>query len=157
MPSRPAIRPSQYKEGAAILPRLRDNHAGTHSRKNYAGYIDFALAPIEALQLDVAGRAEHYTDFGDTQIGKITARYDFSPQIGIRGTISTGFRAPTIAEEFYTAVNVSPTSATVQLPADSAAAKLLGLHNLKPETSTSYSAGIVAHPFEDLSATVDVY
>ena len=115
--------------------------AGDHSRKNYAGYIDFALAPIEALQLDVAGRAEHYTDFGDTQIGKITARYDFNPQWAIRGTISTGFRAPTMAEEFYTAVNVSPTSATAQLPADSAAAKVLGLHNLKPEISTSYQRG----------------
>ena len=94
----------------AILPGLPARGAGNHSRKNYAGYIDFALAPIEALQLDVAGRAEHYTDFGDTQIGKITARYDFTPQWAIRGTISTGFRAPTLAEEFYTAVNVSPTS-----------------------------------------------
>ena len=115
------------------------------------------LAPIEALQLDVAGRVEHYTDFGDTQIGKITARYDFNPQWAVRGTVSTGFRAPTLAEEFYTAVNVSPTAATVQLPANSAAANLLGLSNLKPETSTSYSAGIVAHPLEDLSATVDAY
>ena len=51
--------------------------------------------------------------------------------IGIRGTLSTGFRAPTLAEEFYTAVNVSPTSATVQLPANSSAAALLGLGNLQ--------------------------
>ena len=57
----------------------------------------------------------------------------------------------------YTAVNVSPTSATVQLPANSAAAKILGLPNLKPEISTQYSLGIVAHPFDDLSTTVDVY
>ena len=99
------------------------------------------LAPIEALQLDVAGRVEHYTDFGDTQIGKITARYDFNPQWAIRGTISTGFRAPTLAEEFYTAVNVSPTSATVQLPANSAAANLLGLSNLKPEISDQLQRG----------------
>jgi iron complex outermembrane recepter protein len=149
--------PSQYGAGAASYPGNVSTTAGSHSRKNYAVYADLALAPIESLQLDVAGRAEHYTDFGDTQIGKVTARYDFNPMFAIRGTISTGFRAPTIAEEFYTAVNVSPTSATAQLPADSAAAKVLGLQNLKPETSTSYSAGIVAHPFEDLSATVDVY
>jgi iron complex outermembrane receptor protein len=62
-----------------------------------------------------------------------------------------------LAEEFYNAVNVSPTSNTTQLPADSAAAKVLGLQNLKPEVSTSYSAGIVAHPLQDLSMTVDVY
>ena len=109
------------------------------------------------MQLDVAGRAEHYTDFGDAQIGKITARYDFSPQIAVRGTLSTGFRAPTLAEEFYTAVNVSPNTATVQLPANSAAATILGLTGLKPETSVSYSAGIVAHPLADMSVTIDAY
>ena len=148
---------SYYKEGPQSFPGFAPSSAGTHSRKNYAGYIDLALAPIEALQLDIAGRAEHYTDFGDAQIGKITARYDFNPMIGVRGTLSTGFRAPTLAEEFYTAVNVSPTAATVQLPANSAAASLLGLGNLRPETSVSYSAGIVAHPFEDMSVTVDAY
>jgi outer membrane receptor protein involved in Fe transport len=148
---------SYYKEGPQSFPGFAPSGSGTHSRKNYAGYIDLAIAPIEELQIDVAGRAEHYTDFGDTQIGKITARYDFSPQIGVRGTISTGFRAPTLAEEFYTAVNVSPVAATVQLPANSAAAELLGLGNLRPETSTSYSAGIVAHPLDDMSVTVDAY
>ena len=148
---------SYYKEGAQSFPGFTPSAAGTHSRKNYAAYIDFAIAPIEELQIDIAGRAEHYTDFGDTQIGKITARYDFSPAFGIRGTISTGFRAPTLAEEFYTAVNVSPTSATIQLPADSAAAQLLGLEGLTPEISTSSSVGFVAHPLADMSVSVDVY
>ncbi len=148
---------SYYKEGANSFPGFPPAGTIDRTRKNYAGYIDFALAPIEALQLDVAGRAEHYTDFGDTQIGKITARYDFNPQWAIRGTISTGFRAPTLAEEFYTAVNVSPNNASVQLPANSASAKLLGLPNLLPEVATSFSAGIVAHPFQDLSVTVDAY
>ena len=112
---------SYYKEGAQSFPGFTPAAAGNHSRKNYAGYVDFALAPIEQLQLDVAGRVEHYTDFGDAQIGKITARYDITPQYAIRGTISTGFRAPTLSEEFYTAVNVSPTAATIQLPAKLAA------------------------------------
>jgi iron complex outermembrane receptor protein len=52
---------------------------------------------------------------------------------------------------------VSPNTATVQLPANSAAAQLLGLEGLRPETSVSYSAGIVAHPLADMSATVDAY
>jgi len=148
---------SYYNEGAQSFPGYSPSQSGDHSRKNYAGYIDLAVAPIEALQIDVAGRYEDYTDFGSTEIGKVTARYDFNPQWAIRGTISTGFRAPTLAEEFYSAVNVSPTSSTVTLPADSAAARLLGLPNLKPEVSTSYSAGIVAHPLDDLSVTVDAY
>jgi iron complex outermembrane receptor protein len=148
---------SRYKEGGQSYPGFQPTDAGQHSRKNYGVYLDFALAPIEALQLDVAGRAEHYSDFGDAQIGKITARYDFNPQFAVRGTISTGFRAPNLGEEYYSATQVSPTTATVQLPANSAAAKILGLPNLKPEISTQYSVGIVAHPFQDLSVTLDAY
>jgi len=148
---------SRYKEGPQAYPGFQPSDASAHSRKNYAAYIDFALAPIETLQIDIAGRAEHYTDFGDAEIGKITARYDFSPQWGVRGTISTGFRAPTLPEEFYSATKVTPTSAVVQLPADSPASKLLGVPDLKPEVSTQYSVGLVAHPFEDLSVTVDAY
>ncbi|MBN9555602.1 MAG: TonB-dependent receptor, partial [Alphaproteobacteria bacterium] len=68
-----------------------------------------------------------------------------------------GFRAPNLQEEWYNTVNVSPTSATIQLPANSAAAGILGFQNLKPEISTSFSAGIVAHPFADLSLTIDAY
>jgi iron complex outermembrane receptor protein len=41
---------------------------------------------------------EHYSDFGDTTVFKVTSRYDFSKAVAIRGTISTGFRAPTLAE-----------------------------------------------------------
>jgi iron complex outermembrane receptor protein len=148
---------SYYKAGPQSFPGFAPASAGDHSRKNYAAYVDFAVAPIENLQVDVAGRFEHFTDFGDTEIGKVTARYDFTPEFAIRGTVSTGFRAPTLAEEFYTAVNVSPVAATVQLPADSAASNLLGLQNLKPEVSTQYSLGIVTHPLDNLSATVDVY
>ena len=148
---------SYYKEGPQSFPGFAPASATNQSRKNYAVYLDFAASPIEALQVDVAGRFEHFTDFGNTQIGKITARYDFSDMFAVRGTISTGFRAPTLDEEYYTAVNVSPTSATVQLPADSAAAKILGLQNLKPEISTQYSAGIIVKPLDVLTATVDLY
>ena len=148
---------STYKEGGQSYPGFQASDAGAHSRKNYAAYIDFAVSPITDLQVDIAGRFEHYTDFGDAQVGKINARYDFTPQFAVRGTISTGFRAPTIQEEFYSATNVSPTSAIVQLPPNSAAAAILGVKPLQPEASTSYSAGIVAHPLDNLSMTLDAY
>jgi len=148
---------SRYKEGGQSYPGFQLSDAGTHSRKNYAAYLDFALSPIQDLQVDVAGRFEHYTDFGDAKVGKITARYDLTPEFAVRGTISTGFRAPTIQEEFYSATNVSPTSAIVQLPPNSAAAALLGVKPLQPEASTNYSAGFVAHPLDDLSITLDAY
>ncbi|MDB5733980.1 MAG: TonB-dependent receptor [Alphaproteobacteria bacterium] len=148
---------STYKEGGQAYPGFHQSDAGGHSRKNYAAYLDFAVSPIENLQVDIAGRFEHYTDFGDAQVGKITARYDFTPQFAVRGTISTGFRAATLQEEFYSATNTSPTTATVQLPPNSAAAALLGVKPLQPEASTSYSLGVVAHPLDGLNVTVDAY
>lgn len=148
---------SRYKAGSQSFPGFALTDAGKHSRDNTAAYIDLAASPIEALQLDLAGRVEHFSDFGDTSVGKFTARYDFSDKIAVRGTASTGFRAPTLAEEYYSATNVSPTSAFVQLPPNSPAARLIGVNGLKPEKSTNFSIGLVAHPAPRLTATVDVY
>ena len=148
---------STYKEGGQSYPGFLKSDAGKHTRNNYAVYADVAAEPVEALKLDAAVRFEHFNDFGDTTVGKLTGRYDFSPMFALRGTVATGFRAPTLAEEFYSATNVSPTSAVVQLPPNSAAAALLGFSPLKPEKSTNYSVGFVAHPFEGLTATLDAY
>ena len=148
---------STYKEGGQSYPGFLKSDAGKHTRNNYAGYLDLAGSPIEPLKLDAAVRFEHFNDFGDSTVGKLTARYDFSPMFALRGTVANGFRAPTLAEEFYSATNVSPTSAVVQLPPNSAAAALLGFSKLKPEKSTNYSLGFVAHPADRLTITLDAY
>jgi len=148
---------SIYKEGGQSYPGFRPSDAGKHSRNNEAIYGDVALYPVDGLKLDVAVRYEDYSDFGSTTNYKGTARYDFSPAIAIRGTIASGFRAPTLAESYYSATNVSPTSAFVQLPANSAAAKLLGFENLKPEKSHNFSIGTVLRPVPKLVLTVDAY
>jgi iron complex outermembrane receptor protein len=120
-------------------------------------YGDLALTPIKGLKIDAAVRHEDYSDFGNTTNWKITGRYDFSPAIAIRGTASTGFRAPTLAEQYYTQVGVAPTAAVVQLAANSAASKILGIQNLKPEKSTSFSGGFVLRPLPSMTITVDAY
>ena len=130
---------------------------GNFSRTNYAAYIDLALDPIKNLHLDLAGRYEHYSDFGDAEVGKLTARYDFTPEFAIRGTVSNGFRAPTLAEEHYSGTNVSPYSADVQLPPNSAAAQSVGFGALKPELSQNYSIGFVAKPLPNMQITLDAY
>jgi len=148
---------SIYKEGGQSYPGFQPTDAATHTRTNYAAYIDFAGDPIANLKIDLAGRFEHYTDFGDATSGKLTARYDFTPAIAIRGTVSTGFRAPTLAEEYYSATNVAPTFAVVNLPPNSAAAAAAGFGPLKPEKSDNYSVGFVAHPIEHMQLTADAY
>lgn len=149
--------PSRYKTGVQAYPGFALTDAGTHRRRNVAAYVDLAAEPVARLQLDAAGRFEHFSDFGDTRVGKLTARYDTSPALALRGTISTGFRAPTLAEEYYSATKVSPTSAGVNLPANGAAARLLGITELRPEKSTNVSAGLVLRPAHRLNATLDLY
>jgi iron complex outermembrane receptor protein len=144
--------------GASSYPGFAPSDAGTNSRKNYAGYVDFAAKPIEGLRIDAAGRFEHYNDFGSATVGKLTGRYDFTPEFALRGTISNGFRAPTLAEEYYTSTNVGPTTAYVQIAPNSAAGRLLGLGNgLEAEHSVNLSLGLVWRPLPNMSTTLDVY
>jgi iron complex outermembrane recepter protein len=148
---------SIFGGGSQAYPGFQPTDQGAHSRTSYAAYVDFATDPIANLKVDLAGRFEHYTDFGDAWSGKVTARYDFSPAFAIRGTVSTGFRAPTLAEEFYSATNVAPQFAQVNLPPNSPAAALAGFGPLKPEKSDNYSVGFVAHPMDRMQFTADVF
>ena len=148
---------SYYGAGAQSFTGYDSTDAGSHSRINYSLYADLAADVITDLYVDVAGRYEHYSDFGATAVGKVTARYDFSPVIGVRGTFSTGFRAPTLQEEFYNGTNVSPSFAQVQLPPNSFAATIAGFTPLRPELSHNYSVGFVLHPADTLQLTADAY
>jgi iron complex outermembrane receptor protein len=153
----PGDGPSYFEGGAQAYPGFTPQAANYYERSNEAVYVDLATELLPHWQVDVAGRYEHYTDVGDTETGKLTTRYDFTPQIGIRGTISNGFRAPTLAQEGFAAVNVAPTNATAQFPVNSPGAKLIGASPLKAERSQNYSAGIVSTPIPRLHAAIDFY
>ncbi len=151
--------PISYIDGGAqSYPGFTPTDAGTHYRHVDAAYIDLAAQPIAPLHLDAAARYERYSDFGSTTVGKLTARYDFTRRFALRGTVSSGFRAPTLAEEYYSSTNVTPSSAFVQLPPDSAGGRLLGLGNgLEPEHSVNLSFGVVWRPKPGMIGTLDVY
>jgi iron complex outermembrane receptor protein len=149
---------SYLNGGAQSYPGFTPLDAGSHDRTNYAGYVDLAVKPIDALRIDAAARFEHYSDFGNATVGKLTARYDFSPAFAIRGTVNNGFRAPTLAEEYYSSTNVGPTTAYIQLPPNSPAAAPLGLGGgLQPEKSVDASVGFVWRPIPHMSTTLDLY
>ena len=144
---------SVFGFGAASYPGFAATDEGSHSRTNSAGYVDIAFNPVTEWKVDLAGRFEHYSDFGNDEVGKFTTRYDITPEFAVRGTVSNGFRAPTLAEEYYSATNVTPTSANVQLPANSPAAQLPRASvSLQPESSMNYSIGLVLHPLPRLQA-----
>ncbi|MCP2068263.1 TonB-dependent receptor plug domain-containing protein [Pseudomonas laurylsulfatiphila] len=137
--------------------------------RNVAGaYVDVEGQITEKFQAGVAVRSEHYSDFGDTTNGKLSLRYDFTPQIAARATASTGYRAPSLVQSGLSSFSVqvveqppgSGNFVEVQqrtLRADSPEARLLGGTSLKPEESTSYSLGLVWRPLANASVTLDAY
>jgi iron complex outermembrane receptor protein len=151
--------PASYLNGGAqSYPGFTPADQVDAERKNYALYVDLTNRPIEPLRIDVAGRYEHYSDFGSATVGKVNVRYDFTPQFAIRGTVNNGFRAPTLAEEFYASTNVAPQFAFVQLPPNSAGGRLLGLGNgLQPEKSVNAGLGFVFRPLEHMTSTLDLF
>jgi iron complex outermembrane recepter protein len=153
-----AGQPASYLAGGpSSFAGFAPDDASMHSRSNYAGYVDLAGKPIDALRIDLAGRYEHFSDFGSATVGKLTARYDFAPEFALRGTVSNGFRAPTMAEEFYSDTGIGSNSTSLQLPPNGPGAQLLGLGNLQPEKSTNLSLGFVLRPLPSMFATLDLY
>jgi len=149
---------SRYFEGGQSFPGISVSDAGAHDRDVVAAYLDVVVEPLSGLRLDLAGRYEDYSDFGDATVGKLSARYEITPSFALRGTVSTGFRAPTLAEEFYSATNVGPTTAFVQMPPNAEATALLGLgEGLQPEKSTNYSLGFVWRSEKAIGLSFDIY
>jgi iron complex outermembrane receptor protein len=131
--------------------------AGSYNRNEKGGYVDLNTSLATDWQVGLAVRTERYSDFGSTTNSKVSTRYDFSKQFAIRGTASTGFRAPTLAEQYFTTTTVGPTSANVIVPPGSPSAALLGGQALKPETSKNISLGFTITPNRDWRFTADFY
>ena len=115
----------------------------------------------------IAGRYEHYSDFGDTTSGKLSARYAFTDKVALRGTVSTGFRAPSLQQQFFQSIATNFINVNrwrIALPfeigtfrANDPAAVALGAEPLKAEESKNYSLGLVLQPVDGLYVTVDAY
>ncbi|GBQ18722.1 TonB-dependent receptor plug domain-containing protein [Tanticharoenia sakaeratensis] len=146
-----------YISGAQGQHAIPPGLASTSNRDVTAGYTDVSTKIIKNWQVDLAGRFEHYTDVGNTEIGKVSSRYDVNKMLAFRGTISSGFRAPTLAEEHFSSLTESPTSASGVLAVDSPGGRILGARPLKPERSTSFSAGILLNPVRSMHLSLDAY
>ena len=148
---------SRYFEGGQSFPGYALSDVSSLKRDAVAVYGNLILKPLPEWTVDLAGRFEDYSDFGNTTIGKFTTRYDFSDAFALRGTVSTGFRAPSLQESGYSATNVAPTSATIQLAPSSPGSAAAGFGALRPEKSFNLSGGVVLRPAPRLVVTLDGY
>jgi len=148
--------------GSQVFPGFSPANELSRDRSSIAGYFDLEADLSETLLLSFATRFENYSDFGSTINFKLATRLKTSDNVNLRAAINTGFRAPSLHQ-----LNFNSTSTIFQdgIPVevgtfsnDSRAAKLLGIPQLKEETSRSVSLGFTAKlPEANLTVTVDGY
>jgi iron complex outermembrane receptor protein len=149
--------------GANGFPGYGPSIAGESSRNSKGVYIDIEGDITEQFSLGFAGRYEHLSDFGNSTTGKVSARYAVTDFVALRGTASTGFRAPTPGQ-----VNTSSIATTfnpgnpnaiesMTLPVTSPVAAFLGAKPLTPEESVNFSGGAVFTPAPGATLTIDYY
>lgn len=137
--------------------------SGHYDRHNYSAYASLEADLTDKLSAGLAGRYEDYSDFGSKVSGKLSARYAFSDAVALRGTVSSGFRAPSLPQQHYQIVNTLWNGALGKFldagtfPVDSEVAMALGAQPLKAENSLSYSFGLVLQPIDRLYVTIDAY
>ncbi|MDB5249021.1 MAG: TonB-dependent receptor [Segetibacter sp.] len=146
--------------GAQGFPGFRPENAVNATRSAISAYSDVAFNFSKAFLVDGAIRFENYNDFGSTLNGKIALRYKIQENFALRGSVSTGFRAPSLHQRYFNAtstlfVNGIPYEVGT-FPNDSRAAKLLGIPELRPEKSKSVSAGFTSN-IGKFKVTIDGY
>ncbi|WP_426071563.1 TonB-dependent receptor plug domain-containing protein [Janthinobacterium sp. DSP2-3-3] len=151
--------------GSQGFAGFRPANAGSHSRHNESIYVNLEAEATKKLSGGVALRHERYSDFGSTTSAKGSARYAFTDALSLRGTVSSGFRAPSLAQQYYTitttnfqVVNgVNTPIETGTFAVNTPQARALGAQDLKPEKARNYSLGLQFQPSRNFTTTVDAY
>ncbi|WP_295964612.1 TonB-dependent receptor [uncultured Xanthomonas sp.] len=150
-----------YPGGSQVFPGLSPTVAGQFQRHSKAVYADLEADLSERLSGGVAARYEDYSDAGTTRSGKLSARYQLNDAFAVRGTISNGFRAPSLAQQNYASVVTLPVDGVLSqigtYRTSDPVAIALGAKPLAPEKSTNYSVGAVWQPGGGFNSTLDLY
>ena len=151
------------------------NSSAEGSRQTQAAFLEVDLPILKSLDLDVSDREDRYSDFGRTNNGKVSVRYQPADFLTFRGTASTGFRAPTLFNLNATdslsassgssigdlAPGCSTTPITPPFTSQTCATQGLALaggnKNLTPETSQNFDLGVIVAPIRDMGITLDYY
>ena len=152
--------------GAQVFPGFQPSNAVDRTRNSLGVYGGFESQVSERLLLDVGGRLEQYSDFGRTLNGKVATRFQVVRALGLRAAVSTGFRAPSLAQAWFNNVSnqfVIDTSGNLVpnriLTSNNASrvTQSFGVPPLKQETSVNLSFGVIARPADAWEVTADAY
>ncbi|MCI4670033.1 MAG: TonB-dependent receptor [Bacteroidia bacterium] len=151
--------------GSQVFPGYQRGNITDKYRFNSGVYADFEAEFTKNWLLAVAGRFEEYSDFGNNFSWKAATRYRITPQLTVRGAVSTGFRAPSLPQKYFSSYTLQFITTPIgidgvniaHLNDDSHVTRQFGIENLRPETSQNISFGITAKPLPNLSLTIDAY
>ena len=158
--------PQPKLPGAQVFPGYQPSNEVDRTRDAIGIYGGFESELTKAIALDVGGRFENYSDFGQSLIGKLAARAKLTRGVSVRGAVSTGFRAPSLQQLWFSNVSTLflPDATGMLQPTQvltsnnqSPVTRAFGIPKLHEERSDNLSAGFAFRPFENLSITADGY
>jgi iron complex outermembrane receptor protein len=160
-PLNPSTSPPPCSIGAQAGPGLTPADEVRIHRDVFALYLDTATELLPHLLVDVAGRYEHYSDFGSQGTGKLSAAWTIGERVTVRGAVSNSFRAPGIQQlgiaDTTTSFGAGSTLLrTRTLPVTDPIARALGARDLKAETSLNGSFGVTLD-LDRFTASVDYF
>jgi len=149
--------------GSQVFPGFSPANELSRGRNSVAGYVDLEADFSEKWLLSVATRFENYSDFGSTLNYKLATRYKLTDNAVFRFAANSGFRAPSLHQIYFNSTSTIFNNAGIPVEVgtfsnDSKVAQLLGIPELKQETSNSISTGFtVKIPAANLTFTADAY
>ena len=147
--------------GSQGFPGFRPADVTDRGRHSMALYGDIETDVTERLKVLTALRYENFSDFGSSVTGKLAAAFEVADSVLLRGSASTGFRAPSLQQAYFSStftefVGGRPVD-SVFAPNGGAVANAIGIPKLKEEESTSYTLGATWTPVDSTSVTADLY
>lgn len=153
--------PNGAPAGAQVFPGFRPANQVDASRNSKAAYLELESKLFDMLTLQFAGRYEDFSDFGDTLNGKVAARLEPIDGLALRGSLSTGFKAPSLHQQYYATTSTNNVNGTLleilTVPVSDPIAVALGSQPLQPEKSRNWSVGATFSMVPGLSITADYY
>ncbi|MGC9342231.1 MAG: TonB-dependent receptor [Bacteroidales bacterium] len=147
--------------GAQGYPGYQPSDEVDATRNNIGVYLDIFTKFNDRFSVSTAGRFENYSDFGSNLSGKLAAKYSLASWLNLRGSVSSGFRAPALHQSYYSYTGSYYFGGILYeiltAPNSSEIARSFGIPSLKEETSVNYSFGITSRPGSNTVFTADVY
>ncbi|WP_273029222.1 TonB-dependent receptor plug domain-containing protein [Massilia timonae] len=147
--------------GSQGFPGFQPGDETDADRHSNAAYLDIETDVTDRFKVQTALRHERYSDFGSTTTGKLAGAYRVAPNVLLRGSASTGFRAPSLQQMYFSStftdfVGGQPLD-VVLAPNGGPVANAAGIPQLKDEESKSYTLGLTWSPTGATSVTADLY